>query len=502
VSDRKIDDLEHVVGSTERLDNRILRGSAWVAASYGSRNAITLFTTLALARLLEPKAFGLVALAWTFLMVYDQIQNAGTAAALVYRRDDVERTAASAQVFSLISSVVLYGVVFALAPVFAAAFNAPALTNVLRVLALLLILKAIGLAPLAILERNIDFRRRAKCEVSGAFAQGATSLALAFAGWGVWSLVIGQLVGAAVQSALGWIVVPWRPNLRLASFEVVRELIRYGRFVSATNVLNLANNTLDNVVVGRLLGTGALGFYSVAFRLADFPNTVIAHIVGRVMFPVYTLLRTDIDRLRRAYIQNLQRIALFALPASVILLVAARPIVEGLLGSKWDPSIGPLRILALYGLVKSFTAPSGELVKGVGKPHLGLYFALLQVAVALPALVLLVPSRGISGAALGMFLGLAVSGTVRLVVALNLVEASARELMRSLGPSSLCAALLALTLALLLPAANALGPAAGLAVLVSAGGLVYVAATLTFARSIVAPMWGRLRHADVRVVVP
>src|SRR5206468_8852778 len=177
-----------VVGSPEGLDNRILRGSAWVAVSYGGRNAITLLTTLALARLLEPKAFGLVALAWTLLMVYDQIQNAGTAAALVYRREDVERTAASAQVFSSISSVVLYGVSFALAPVFAGAFHEPELTNVLRVLALLLIVKTSGLAPLAILERNIDFRRRAKCELSGAFAQGATALALAFADWGVWSL--------------------------------------------------------------------------------------------------------------------------------------------------------------------------------------------------------------------------------------------------------------------------------------------------------------------------
>jgi lipopolysaccharide exporter len=501
VSKGRIDELEHVVDSTEKLDSRILRGSAWVAVSYGGRNAISLLTTLALVRLLEPKAFGLVALAWTLLTVYDQVQNAGTSAALVYRREDVERTAASAQVFSLISSVVLYGVAVALAPVFAAAFHAPALTNVLRVLALLLVLRTIGLAPLAILERNIDFRRRAKCEVSGAFVQGATSLALAFAGWGVWSLVIGQLAGAAVQSAMGWIVVPWRPNLRLASFEVIRELVRYGRYVSATNVLNLANNTLDNIVVGRLLGAGTLGFYAVAFRLADFPNTVIAHIVGRVMFPVYSLLRTDVDRLRRAYIQNLQRIALFALPVSVIVFVAARPVVDGLLGSKWDPAIGPLRILALYGLVKSFTAPSGELFKGAGKPHLGLVFGLLQVAVVLPALVLLVPAGGITGAALAMFIAIGACGVARIVVSMRMVEASAGEVARSLGPSALCAGLLGLTLALLLPAADSLGPAAGLAVLVSAGGLVYVAATLTFARSIVAPMWGRLRGADVPVAV-
>ena len=188
----KAQDLAEVVAQDDaKLDSRIMRGSAWVAVSYGGRNVVSLLTTLALVRLLEPKAFGLVALAWTVLVVTDQVQNAGAAAALVYRRHDVERAAASAFVFIVCSSTVLFGLAMVLSPVFASLFHTPDLTNVLRAMSLLLITRAFGTIPLALLERNIDFRTRSVCELTGAFSQAAVSLTLAFTGFGVWSIVFG-----------------------------------------------------------------------------------------------------------------------------------------------------------------------------------------------------------------------------------------------------------------------------------------------------------------------
>jgi O-antigen/teichoic acid export membrane protein len=501
VTDRHRDDLERVAASENQLDSRIMRGSAWVAVSYGGRNLVSLATMLALVRLLDPKAFGLVALAWIVLTICDQVQDAGTASALVYRRDDIERAAATTLVFSWLSSMVLYGIAFLVAPLVAGVFHAPELTDVLRVMALVLLARGIGATPSAILEREIDFRRRAKCDLGGALAQAAVSLALAALGAGVWSLVGGQLAGSAVQAAVAWLVVPWRPDPRRASLALWRDMIRYGRFVSAANVVNLANNTVDNVVIGRLLGSVMLGVYAVGFRLADFPNSVIGHIVGRVMFPIYALLQYERERFRVAYIQNLQRIAVFALPASVTLLVGAGPIVHGLLGNKWEPAILPLRILAVYGLVKSFAAPSGEVFKGAGRPHLGLVFGVAQIALTLPALTLLVPRYGLEGAAAAMLGGMAISGAVRLGVSLRTVGATFADLVRALRSPVLCSILLAATLGLLLPAADALGSVAGLAALAVAGCVVYVTATLAFARSVVVPMWKGLRDSEVRVAL-
>lgn len=493
---RNVEDLAAAVQSTERLDSRIMRGSAWVAVSYGGRNLVTLLTTLALVRLLDPKAFGLVALAWTVLIVTDQIQNAGAAAALVYRREDVRRSAASALAFVTVSGVVLCAVALAVAPYLADAFSAPELTDVLRVMAFMLIAKSLATVPFAILERNIDFRSRAKCELSGAAVQAGVSIGLAATGFGVWSLVIGQLAGIWVQTALSWVVVPWRPDIRQANLGVIRDLLRYGRYVSATNVVNLANNTADNVVVGRLLGTATLGVYAVAFRLADFPNTVIAHIVGRVMFPVYALLQAERARFRRAYIQNLQRIAVLALPVSVTLLVVAEPIVNGLLGQKWEAAVTPLRILAVYGLVKSFTAPAGEVFKGAGRPELGLAVGALQIAVLIPALIWLVRSHGIAGAAVAMLIAIVVSGAARFVLAQRLLQATWGEFGRALAAPVFCAALLGVCLLFVAPVVDALGPEGGLAVLVAAGLAAYASATAIFARDVIAPMWAGLRGPE------
>jgi PST family polysaccharide transporter len=474
------------------LDRRILRGSGWVAVGYGGRNVAAMLATLVLVRLVEPEAFGLVALAWVALTVAFELEG-GIGAAVVFRRDSLAEAAASAFLFAVAAGTAMYGVTFAIAPLLAAAFDAPALTDVLRVMGLLLVLRSIGTVPSALLEREIDFRSRAKAEVAGALAQVAVSIGLAVTGYGVWSLVFGQLAGSAVQSGLYWLFVPWRLSLRLASISTMRELFRYSRFVSATNLVNIANNSVDNVVVGRLLGPAPLGIYAVAFRLADFANSVIGHVVSGAMFAVYTMLRDERERVLRAYVQNLQRIALFAAPVSVGLAVAAEPVVLALLGEEWRAAVTPLRILAIYGLLKSVIAPSGDIFKGVGRPQLGLVFGVAQVAVSAAALAVLAPRYGLAGAAGAMLFALVVCGLVRLEVSLRLVGGSVASLARALAPSVLCGGVLAASLASLLPFVASLQPAAELAVLTMAGLVAYAIATAVFARSVVGPIWGGWR---------
>jgi O-antigen/teichoic acid export membrane protein len=494
-------DLGEVVAQDEaRLHSRILRGTAWVAVGYGSRNLFSLLTTLVLVRLLEPRAFGLVALAWTVLVVCDQIQSAGTTSALIFRRGDIRHAAGTALVFLWCTASLLYGFAFFVAPFVADLFRAPDLTGVLRALTLLLVIRSFSAVPATLLERNLQFRTRAMCEVGGGLAQGVAAISLAFAGAGVWSLVIGQLVGSLVSGALTWAVSPWLPDPRLASFPLLKELVGYGRYISGTNILNIANNTVDNIVVGRVLGTGQLGFYSVGYRLADAPNTVIGQIVagGRVMFPVYSIVRNDLNRFWRIYVETLQRVALLALPVSVGVFVLAAPIVHGLLGSGWEPTITPLRVLAIFGVVKSFSTPSGEVFKGAGRPELGLLVAAVQITLAIPSLIILVHLYGLKGAAIAMTGVMTVNALLRFWLTFRLLKGSMAELGRALAPSALCSALLGLFLFLLLPATDGLSDIAALVVPVVLGAILYIGLTYAFARQVVRPMWGGLRGVHVR----
>jgi lipopolysaccharide exporter len=481
------------------LDRRIVRGSAWVGLSYGGSHVASLLAVLVLARLLEPSAFGLVALAWAFMMVAAHLQGAGVSTALVYRRLPLEDAAGSAFVFSLASSLVLYAATFAAAPLAARAFDTPELTAVLRVLALALVLRGLGAAPYALLERRMDFRARGKCELIGALAQVAVSVSLAVAGAGVWSLVLGSLAAAAVQSTIGWLVAPFRPDPRRASAGVICDLVRYGRFVSGTNLVNLLTTTLDNLVVGRVLGPAALGLYSVAYRLADAPSTVMAHIAGGPMLAVFSLLQDDVARARRAFVHQLQRVALLALPASVVLAVAAEPVVLGLLGERWAGAVTALRILAVYGLVKSFTAPSGDVFNGSGRPQVAMAVGLVEVLLLLGALLVLVPRQGVQGAATAMLLTVTLCGTLKLALAMRMVALRAGELAAALAPCALCSLVLGASLLALLPAIETLPHVAALAVLAGSGAAVYAASTLLFARGVIRRNWTSLRGDRGRI---
>lgn len=472
---------------------RALRSTGWVALGLGAKQLASLLALFVLARILDPKDLGLVALAWTVLYFVEQIQETGVGSALIHRRQDVERAAASALLWAPAASVVLYLALFAVTPLVARFLHSPDLVDVLRVMALVLVFRGLAVVPGAILERSLDFRSRTIAELAAAFAQTAAFIGLAVAGLGVWSLVLGNLVAAAVQTALFWLLVPWRPSPSLASRRIMVELMRYGRFVGAHNILTVVNNTVDNIVVSRVLGTTSVGLYSVAFRLANLPNSVIGAIVTRPMFALYSTLQHDRAAVRGAYVRTFQRLALLSLPATVGLAVAAEPIVQVLLGDKWLDAVPALRILAVYALIKPFGSVSAEALKGIGAPHWTLVFDVAHVAVAIPALVILTHAFDLAGAAISMVLAIAAATVPAVVVTARLMRLRLVDLGRAVAPSAFCSALMAAGLLALLPQSQGMSPAAGLALLVSVGLVVYVLSTAMFARGVVMPIWSSLR---------
>jgi lipopolysaccharide exporter len=472
-----------------------LRGSAWTAAGYGSRQVLSFASVLVLARLVDPKAFGLIALATPFLLALQLLQESGLSAALVHRRTDVERAAGTLLVAAPVLGSALYAVVFLAAPSIAELFRAPALGDVLRVIGVMVVVRGLGTAPGALLERSMNFRARAQTDVAAAVSQVAVAIPLAAVGAGVWALAAGQVTAQAVETISYWWLTPLRPDPRLASWQVFRDMGRYGRFVGANNILNLFNNTIDNLVVGRLLGPTRLAYYALSYRLSMLPNSVIGYIVGRVMFSVYASLQDDVTAVKRIYLENLQRIAIFSLPVALALVLAADPIVPALLGERWSPAIGPLRLLGVYGLVKSFAAPSNEVFKGLGHPKYGLLFEVIFSLPVLPALLLLVPAIGINGAPLALLIGLCCSGIPAFIVCLRLLGVTAAELARTLSAPLAAAGCVTIALALAVPLTAPLHPLASLAVVAVVAVGAYVAGTALFARRIVVAMWSNARGA-------
>ena len=234
----------------------------------------------------------------------------------------------------------------------------------------------------------------------------------------------------------------------------------------------------------------------MAYRLGDFPTAVVGYVVGRVMFPAYSRLQNDLGAFRQAFIENMERVALLALPTSIALFVYAEPIVLVLLGGKWLGVVGPLRILAVYTVLRSFVSPTGAVFQGAGKPHLVPLWALPQSVLFPIALIVLVPRFGVDGAAIAVLVSFAASAFPALRTCLRMLELRASTLFSKLVPlivaSILMGVAMALTLRLTIP------PAASLTAGFLVGTAVYAAVVAILARPLLNSLWEAFRPGPSR----
>ena len=474
-----------------------MRSSAWAVLGFGGSQGLSLLTTIVLARLLTPEDFGLVALTLGILAIAYIAQESGLFAALIVHRGEIRPAAASVLVLSPFVSIGLYLLCFATAPILANLLDAPRLTDVFRVTAVVLVLRGLALMPIALLQRDLRFRPLTAIELSGAVAQSATAVVLAGSGAGVWSLVAGQLALGAAQLVLAWWLAPFRPSPFEARRVVLLELMRFGRFVGAANFLSFANSSSEEIVIGRVLGTFTLGYFSLAKRIAALPVQVVGNILGRGVFAALARLQDDAEGFRRVWLENIQRLALLSIPAVLAILIAAEPIVLALFGDKWRPAIVPLQILALGGVVRSFSTTSGEVFQALGRPQLRVYAESAHLALIVPALIAGAHWQGLRGAATAIVLVNVTVGVPVLWTITRVLGVTGRQLVLSVMPAAVGWTLLAVTLLSLRLLVEGLPALLQLLVLLAGGGAVYAAATAIFAREIVATMWRSLRGARI-----
>jgi O-antigen/teichoic acid export membrane protein len=477
------------------LDTKIVRGSAWAVLGYGGTQVLSLVTMLVLTRLLLPEEFGVVALAIAVLAVAQIAQESGLGAALIVYRGELRPAAASVLVFSPVAALGLYVACFLAAPIAAWFFHEPQLTEVIRVLGLVLVLRGLTIMPLSLLERDLRFGPITAGELAAGIAQAAVAIGAALAGAGLWSLVLGQLAFALVKVVLAWVYAPLRPSPFEAERATLRELMRYGRHVGAANLINYGNANSEGIVVGRALGATDLGYYAIAARLGSMPVNVLGNILGRGVFAALARVRADAERFRAIWVENLQRLALFSVPAAIGIALVAEPLVLTLLGPTWKPAIVPLQLLALSSVVRTFSATAGEVFQAAMRPRLRVLSESVYLVLIVPSLVVGARGFGLTGAAASVLLVNVVFGLGLLYGMTRLTGLRVRELLRALARPAIGWGLLTLSVLAARPAVDGLSSAGQLVVLTSIGAAVYCLGLALLARDLVATMWVSLRGA-------
>jgi O-antigen/teichoic acid export membrane protein len=394
----------------ESLTDRVLRGIGLAGSGYALTQLITLATYLVLARLTTPLAFGQYAEAAVLVGVGLLFTESGMLAALIQRRERIAEAANTALISTLASGVAVSLLALAVAPLIGHFFRSDTVGAVAAAISGQLFLRSATVVPNAMMERELAFLRRTVVEPLAAIAFAAAAIVAMANGLGVWGLVIGNYVQIAVDAVLTWVLARWRPRPHLASLGMWRELVRFGRHVIAAGIVQRVGEQADRVLVGRFVGTAALGQYQYALRLAIAPFEATLAVASHVLFPAFARISDDRERLGSAYLRSLRWVMVAAMPASLIFFPLGEPLTVVLFGDVWRQAGQALMAMCLFAAGNSLLSICLEGAKAYGRPAVLARVHLFMVLVTVAAMVALLP-LGLNGVAAGLSVG-AVAGGV------------------------------------------------------------------------------------------
>ena len=416
------------------LRQKAAAGGRWTAISAIASLLIQLIQLAILGRLLNPSDFGLMAMMMVVIGLASLLADFGVSNYLVQTKALTGRLFSALFVLCIAGSLLLAGVISLAAPLVASYYHTPVLAGLLPALGLVVIATAAGQPFFALLQREMRFRQIAIVEAAAAFAGLVVAAAMAMMGYGVWSLIGGQLALAATKAILcgnmasNLIRFDWKihwPDLKSA--------LRFGNFQMGERLLNYASWNIDKIIVGRILGEGALGIYSIAYQLVMKPFSILNPVFTRVALPLLSRVQDDDARLTRGYLEMTRTIALIAFPIYLFIILASDSIVLLLLGAKWMAASSLIALLGGLGFVYSLGNPIGSLLLAKGRADWGFYYN--GVAVIVYAVAVVVSSNfGLKGVAYGLVIAAAgLLLTLEFALRWYLVQMSPWVYLRAIG---------------------------------------------------------------------
>lgn len=418
------------------LGVRGARSFLWAGLGFGGNRLLMFAMTLVLARLLAPADFGVVTAGLTLVLYFEIALDLGVGAAVVYEQEaGITRRVHTAFTINLIMSVLLTGTGVLCAPVIARFFGVATEPTLFRVLFLYLLIRGAGQVPDAILKRDLAFGRRTVVDLGRAGTRLVVSVALALAGYRAWAMIWGLLAGELSGTVICWYLVRYRPRLMLDR-SAGRFLLSFGSTVLALKVVDAISLDSDYVVVGHKLGTTALGYYGIAYRLPELVLLSVYGVFSSVAFPLYARARAGgPEAFTAAMLQALRLLTMFSLPAGAGLALIARDAVPALFSAQWVPAVGPMTLLALAMAVASVGYASGDIFPAIGRPGLLLAINTPVTFVMILGFIVAAPHGIMTVAAVHLGANL-IYEPVRILVANRLLGSSIRQNLTAMRPGA------------------------------------------------------------------
>ena len=334
------------------VGQRAVGAVLWSATQQTGGKVISFAVFIALSRLLDAPDFGVIAMASAAVGFLQLFATHGFGAALIQKQRldglDIDTAFWGGVMFN----VLMFSVSILCAPLVAHLFSVPELEPVVRWLSLAFLFSALSQIPTALLQRDFAFKALAVRGLIAATVGGAAGIAMALSGFGVWSLVVKQLVGSAASVVLLWGQTAWRPRMRFSRAHF-GDLFRFGFPLGLTSVVEFVAKRSDDILIGYFLGATVLGYYSIAYRLITILTEFCVKTINSVAWPFFARMQQNTNELRDAVYMAARGVGAITYPAFAFVAVAAPEIVHTVFGAKWESSVVLVQVLAFVGILNS-----------------------------------------------------------------------------------------------------------------------------------------------------
>ncbi len=395
------------------LKAKVVSGIKWTSLGAVLTTGIQFFQNIVMAHLLNPTDFGQMALVALCVGLLFPVFDFGLSAAVIQSKEINRLQLSTLYWINIFLGFCCSLLLFLAAPFIATFFEDEALKWFLQVAAIHFILVGWGTLYAALIAKNLLFDLQNKIAIAAAILAFITAVLLALNGYGVWSLIFAFLVQNVTTSLLNILAGfrLFRPQFSY-QFSAVSKLLNFGSFYAANNIINFLSANLDKIVIGKFLGTEALGLYSLVWNLVLMPVRKLNPIITNVAFPVFSKIQDDPKSVSKYYTQMISSLMVITLPLLLILSLLAEDFLFYWYGEKWMAASMTLSILAFVGILKSFANPGGTLFVAKGWANLLFYWNLVWTIALFASLYLVleywpsIESIAIMQVGLGLTLGL------------------------------------------------------------------------------------------------
>lgn len=374
----------------ESLKKKTIKGVAWTSLDQVATLGFGFVIGVILARILSPDDYGLLAMIAVFNAIAFAFINSGFGNALIRKPDLTEDDNTTAFFFNLVAGVVLFGVIWLIAPWVSAFYDKPILIPLLRAEGSLLIVSAFKIVQNTQLTRALNFKAKMIIRVVSSVLGGVIGIIAAYSGLGVWALVAMHIADAMISLVLLWVISPWRPRGKWSK-KSFNYLWGYGSKLLASGLLDTIYGNIYPIIIGKFYSAADLGQYTRAKQYAGMPSHSLTGVIQQVTFPVLSQIQDDDQRLGNNYRRMLRFTVFIVFPIMIGMAALARPLVISLVTDKWAQCVPYLQIICFSSMWYPVHAINLNLLQVKGRSDLFLRLEIIKKALITVVVFVCVP---------------------------------------------------------------------------------------------------------------